>query len=191
MRPERGTCCAVPTSGGVANRRIPLVARPHVSGTHAVSAGPLALRPCPYPQTVWQHSQKDSGISGTPALQRHRTCDPHQWHFQSALLPADLPTLANDMEERHAVARAFSKLFTHRMHDLCTHGPNACVNTTSITHLSLKHERHRCLPYPLFCGGTMSIVPAQRIAVLAGISGTTRTTGRSPPKSSSCRTTVG
>jgi hypothetical protein len=53
-------------------------------------------------------------------------------HLQSALVPADLLTPAKDMEALHAAAREFSKLFNHRIHDLCTHGPNAFLHTTPI-----------------------------------------------------------
>ena len=60
------------------------------------------------------------------------TCDPQKLHFQSELVPADLLTLANDMKELHAAAREFSKLFKHRIQDLCTHGPDAFLNTTPI-----------------------------------------------------------
>jgi hypothetical protein len=59
-------------------------------------------------------------------------CDTQKLHFQLELLPADLLTLANDMTELHAAAREFSKRFKHRIHDLCTHGPNAFLNTTPI-----------------------------------------------------------
>ena len=61
-----------------------------------------------------------------------RGCDPQKLHFQSELVPADLLTLANDMQELHTAARECSKLFKQRMHDLYAHGPNALLNTTSI-----------------------------------------------------------
>jgi len=47
----------------------------------------------------------------SPYLQGHSVldfpfaCDPQKLHFQSKLVPADLLTLANDVEELHATAR--------------------------------------------------------------------------------------
>ena len=68
----------------------------------------------------------------SPRSVRSSTCDPQKFHFQSEPVPADPLILANDVEELRATAREFSKLFKQRIEDLCTHGPDALLNTTPI-----------------------------------------------------------
>jgi len=70
----------------------------------------------------------------------------HKYFIFVQLVLANLSTLATDVKGLHAAAHELSKLFKHRVQDLCIHGPDTLLNATPVNSPYRKDERYRGRP---------------------------------------------